>query len=101
MTRDKAGLAPLARGSVHALASFAVGLLLFAAAPGAAAADCVAPLAHCAMRCDQRIRPESPDRPLCAQSCISGYQRCARIAQIQSNTGGAAQNQRGQNAPAQ
>ena len=73
----------------------------FIGLPSVALADCVAPLAACAMECDQRTRPGRPDRPLCAQSCISAYQRCERIAEIQSRTGGPVLNQGSKNAPAQ
>jgi hypothetical protein len=63
--------------------------------------DCVAPLATCAMECDQATKVEDPDRPRCAQTCISGYQRCLRIEQIQSTTSRPVLNQRNRNAPAQ
>jgi hypothetical protein len=34
-------------------------------------ADCVSGLANCAIECDQRIKPDDPYRPQCAQACVS------------------------------
>jgi hypothetical protein len=78
----------------------ALALLIAAPAINPAAADCLAPLAVCATDCDQRLRPEHPDRPQCARQCISAYQRCERIEQIQSNTGRPVLNQGLRQAPA-
>jgi hypothetical protein len=51
-------------------------------------ADCVSGLANCAIECDQRIKPDDPYRPQCAQACVSTYQRCARAEIIRQGTGG-------------
>jgi hypothetical protein len=53
---------------------------------GAAAADCVQTLSYCAQRCDQRMKPETPERPQCGQTCVTQYQSCRQIEQIQSNS---------------
>jgi hypothetical protein len=50
--------------------------------------------------CDQRTKPEQPERPQCARSCVSNYQRCERIELFQSTTGGGLLNQGGTLAPA-
>ena len=68
-------------------------LLILPVVPCPAVADCVAPLAACTMECDQTTKPENPDRPLCARRCISSYQRCERIEQVRSSTGGPVLNQ--------
>jgi hypothetical protein len=72
--------------------STAVALASIALAAGAATAyaDCVGGLALCAVECDQRTKPQQPERPQCARTCVSNYQRCERIEIIQSTTGGGA-----------
>lgn len=87
------------RGGLLAAAMLA--LVILPAGADVGLADCVAPLATCAMECDQRTKVGDPHRPQCAQSCISGYQRCLRIEQIQSNTGRPVLNQGVRQAPAQ
>jgi hypothetical protein len=63
-------------------------LSIIAASTGAALAECVTNLAYCATECDQRTKPETPDRPQCAKRCISTYERCARRELIQRDSGG-------------
>ena len=48
--------------------------------------DCVTGLSYCAQECDQRTKPQQPERPQCARGCVSNYQRCARIELLQLNT---------------
>ncbi|MGH6922242.1 MAG: hypothetical protein ACRED5_00600 [Propylenella sp.] len=64
------------------------GALFLAGATGAARADCVGTLAVCATACDRELKPQDPDRPQCAQGCISDHQRCTRIEVLRSSTGG-------------
>ena len=65
-----------------------VALFVTLGAMSVAAADCVTGLANCSMECDQRTKPGNPDRPQCAQSCISNYPRCVRAEEMRSSTGG-------------
>ena len=76
-------------------------LLISAVDTGTAQADCVQGLALCAVDCDQRTKPERPERPQCARSCVSSYQRCERIEIFQSTTGGGVLNRGKTLAPAQ
>jgi hypothetical protein len=66
---------------------FAFTLFMLASLAGPAAADCVTGLALCALECDQRTKPGTPDRPQCARECVSNYPRCERVELLQSNTG--------------
>jgi hypothetical protein len=66
----------------------ALACLVLAAASGTASADCVRAIALCALECDQRTKPETPERPQCARTCITNYQRCERTEILQSPTGG-------------
>jgi hypothetical protein len=69
------------------MASVAFALLIMAAVPASAQpADCVTGLSYCAQECDQRTKPQQPERPQCARTCVSNYQRCARIELLQLNT---------------
>ena len=65
----------------------AFAILLIVSFAGPAAADCVKGLALCAIECDQRTKPGTPDRPQCARACVSNYPKCERIELLQSNTG--------------
>jgi hypothetical protein len=56
--------------------------------PSIAQADCVSRLANCSTNCDQRTKLDDPQRPQCAQGCVSHYQGCARAEIIQKNTRG-------------
>ncbi len=76
-------------------------LLISAVDTGTAMADCVQGLALCAMECDQRTKPGRPDRPQCARTCVSSYQRCERIEVLQSTTGGGLLNRGKTLAPAE
>jgi hypothetical protein len=67
--------------------ALAVGLMAFAAGASAQPADCVTGLSYCAQECDQRTKPQQPERPQCARGCVSNYQRCERIELLQLNTG--------------
>lgn len=69
-------------------AAAALACLILVAATGTASADCVRDIALCALECDQRTKPETAERPQCARTCISSYQRCERLAVQQSTTGG-------------
>jgi hypothetical protein len=66
----------------------ALACLVLAAASGTASADCVTGLSYCAQECDQRTKPQQPERPQCARTCITNYQRCERTEILQSPTGG-------------
>jgi hypothetical protein len=57
-------------------------------ATATALADCVGSIANCTTNCDQRTKPEDPQRRECAQKCISGYSRCVRLEQIVPKSGG-------------
>ena len=82
-------------------AAASLALLISAVDTSTAMADCVQGLALCAMECDQRTKPETPERPQCARSCVSNYQRCERIEVFQSTTGGGVLNRGKTLAPAQ
>lgn len=60
--------------------------LAFVASASAQPPDCVTGLSYCAQECDQRTKPQQPERPQCARGCVSNYQRCARIELLQLNT---------------
>ena len=62
--------------------------LALAASAGAQPADCVTGLSYCAQRCDLRVKPESGERPACANTCITNYQQCVRAAAIREGTTG-------------
>lgn len=79
----------------------ALGCLLLALGVGTASADCVGGLALCALECDQRTKPTTPERPQCARTCVSSYQRCERIEIQQSTTGGNLFNREKSIAPAE
>jgi hypothetical protein len=66
-------------------------LLIMAAWPASARADCVTTLSTCALECDQQTKIGDPRRPQCARTCISTYQRCVRLEIIQQSTGGGLQ----------
>jgi len=74
------------RHIIMTTSALAVGLLAFGA--GAQPADCVTGLSYCAQECDQRTKPQQPERPQCARTCITNYQRCERAEILQSPTGG-------------
>lgn len=76
-------------------------LLLVPLAAGPSLADCVEPLATCVSQCTREFRPEHPDRPQCARGCISAHQRCERLEQLQSGTGGPIRNPGMANSPPQ
>jgi hypothetical protein len=71
------------------LALAVAGALTLSVVSGAAAqpADCVTGLSYCAQECDQRTKPQQPERPQCARACVSNYQRCERIELLRLNTG--------------
>ena len=66
--------------------ALAIGLLALTAGADAQPADCVTGLSLCAQECDQRTKPQQPERPQCARGCVSNYQRCERIELLKFNT---------------
>jgi hypothetical protein len=66
---------------------FAVATLALAVLGGSASAvlaDCVTTLSFCAQACDQRLKEGDPQRPQCAQSCVSDYGTCRRFETLQT-----------------
>lgn len=82
-------------------AALSLASLILAVDSSVAKADCVQGLALCSVECDQRTKPGQPERPQCAQSCVTKYQRCERIEIFQSTTGGGVLNRGKTLAPAQ
>ena len=65
-----------------------LGSLIWVVDHSLASADCVEGLALCAVACDERTKPTTPERPQCARSCVSKYQRCERIEVFRPAAGG-------------
>jgi hypothetical protein len=63
-------------------------LALATALASPAAADCVTGLSYCAQRCDLRVKPESHERPACANTCVTNFQQCLRAEAIREGTTG-------------